>query len=436
MYVNNKGVVFILFFYLLLFASFTTVWGAGFHIHEQSAKAMGMGNAFVGLADDPSALFYNPAGIAFQKGTQIDLGCTAISVPNTKFRGSTKLGNNQASPALGVPLEHVEEKARRDVFLPPNFYVVHSFEDVPVSVGLSLNAIYSLSKRWESDGAFQDEVKDISIRAMNLQPTVAYRIDKYHLAFAVGIDYTYATLRLKKSVYADRYLLVGGYPGQAAEHLGDLEYDGDADGWGYNFGVLWKPLDCLSLGLSYRSKIVLKADGNADFTRFFGPYAGFHGHGDVTINLPDSWSFGVAYRPAKAWTLTCDVERYGWSSFKKLEANFDSRATIPDYYSEKDWEDSWAFRFGVQYDVSERFSVRAGYAYDRTPTPERTLGPELPDADRSNYTVGFSYRQGHVTFDMAYMLVVFQDRHVDNAIQTGTYESKAYLLGANLTYAF
>ena len=429
----NKRVVFILFFCLLFCAGSATVWGSGFHIHEQGAKAMGMGNAFVGLADDPSALFYNPAGIAFQKGTQIDLGATAISVPNTKFRGSTKLGNSQVSP--GFPVEG-EARAKRDVFLPPNLYVVHSFENAPISVGLGINSIYSLSKRWKSGSIFQDEVRDISIKSLNFQPTVAYRLDKYHLAFAFGIDYTYAMLRLEKSVYADHCLFAGGYPGQAADHLGDLEYDGDADGWGYNFGVLWKPLDCLSLGLSYRSKIVLKADGNADFTQFFGPYAGFHGHGDVTINLPDTWSFGIAYHPAKAWTLTCDVERYGWSSFKKLEANFDSRATIPDYYSEKDWDDSWAFRFGVQYDVSEHFTVRAGYAYDRTPTPERTLGPELPDADRDNYTLGFTYRVGHVTFDMAYMLLVFRDRHVDNALQTGTYESKAYLLGANVTYAF
>ncbi|MBR5998577.1 MAG: outer membrane protein transport protein, partial [Deltaproteobacteria bacterium] len=284
----NKRVVFILFFCLLFCAGSVTVWGSGFHIHEQGAKAMGMGNAFVGLADDPSTLFYNPAGIAFQKGTQIDLGATAISVPNTKFRGSTKLGNSQVSP--GFPVEG-EARAKRDVFLPPNLYVVHSFENAPISVGLGINSIYSLSKRWKSGSIFQDEVRDISIKSLNFQPTVAYRLDKYNLAFAVGIDYTYAMLRLEKSVYADIY------------HLGDLEYDGDADGWGYNFGVLWKPLDCLSLGLAYRSKVVLKADGNADFTQVVGPYAGFHGHGDVTINLPDTWSFGIAYHPAKAWTL-------------------------------------------------------------------------------------------------------------------------------------
>ncbi|MBW2186420.1 MAG: outer membrane protein transport protein, partial [Deltaproteobacteria bacterium] len=65
----------------------TIVFGAGFHIREQGAKAMGMANAFVAQADDPSAIFYNPAGIAFQSGTQVSLGVTVINVPETEFKG-------------------------------------------------------------------------------------------------------------------------------------------------------------------------------------------------------------------------------------------------------------------------------------------------------------------------------------------------------------
>ena len=42
---------------------------AGFKINEQGAKAMAMANAFVAQADDPTALYYNPAGIAL-KGSQ------------------------------------------------------------------------------------------------------------------------------------------------------------------------------------------------------------------------------------------------------------------------------------------------------------------------------------------------------------------------------
>ena len=51
---------------------------AGFRVSEQGAKATGMANAFAAQADDPSALAYNPAGIAFLKGNQFSVGTIGI----------------------------------------------------------------------------------------------------------------------------------------------------------------------------------------------------------------------------------------------------------------------------------------------------------------------------------------------------------------------
>ena len=48
-------------------------WGSAFSIAELGARASGMGTAFTSIADDGSALFYNPAGIAFQPGTRFEM---------------------------------------------------------------------------------------------------------------------------------------------------------------------------------------------------------------------------------------------------------------------------------------------------------------------------------------------------------------------------
>jgi long-chain fatty acid transport protein len=423
--------------FLLVFLS-AEVFGAGFHIHEQGAKAMGMGNAFVAQADDPSALFFNPAGIAFQEGTQISLGVTTIFVPETEFKGSTKLGNSSASPLLGVEVTGVDEKARKDVFFPPNFYFTHSMENRPISFGIGFNSIYPLAKRWKSTSPFRDEVREIAIKPFNIQPTVAYRIDKWNLALAFGVDYTYAQVWLEKSPYADNFALgLPVPPGTAATNLGDLEIDGSGDGWGFNFGILWKPIKQVSLGLAYRSEIELDIDGDADFLSFVGPpFNSFSGDVSTEITLPDTWSFGIAYMPTERLTLEFDVDRFGWSSYDELAIDFDSSASLPDSTADKDWDDCWAFRFGAQYGITENFDIRAGYAYDNTPQPSDTVGPELPDADRHNYTIGFGYRVGKATIDVAYMYVDFKDRKVDNSIQTGTYKSDAHLIGANLAYKF
>jgi long-subunit fatty acid transport protein len=48
------------------------------------AKAAGMGTAFVAVADDPSAIAYNPAGLAGSRGTRIYGGATAV-IPSSKY---------------------------------------------------------------------------------------------------------------------------------------------------------------------------------------------------------------------------------------------------------------------------------------------------------------------------------------------------------------
>ena len=58
----------------------------GFSIYEAGARATAMGGAFTATADDGSAIFYNPAGIAFIPGTVLDLNLMPV-MPSTDFTG-------------------------------------------------------------------------------------------------------------------------------------------------------------------------------------------------------------------------------------------------------------------------------------------------------------------------------------------------------------
>src|SRR5437867_10184433 len=65
-----------------------SVFGLGFRIPNQDAAATARGNAFVATADNPSALYYNPAGITQLEGHNVQIGAHLLSV-NSHFEAAT-----------------------------------------------------------------------------------------------------------------------------------------------------------------------------------------------------------------------------------------------------------------------------------------------------------------------------------------------------------
>ncbi|MDO9068952.1 MAG: outer membrane protein transport protein [Deltaproteobacteria bacterium] len=404
----------------------TMSFGAGFKIAEQGAKAMGMANAFAAQADDASALAYNPAGIAFQKGTQLQIGSTTILVPETEFTGTTKLSGTAS----------VTEEANRDIFIAPTVYATTSLEGLPLSFGLGINSFHPLAKRWDAGGAFRDNPYEISIKPINFQPTVAYRLDGLKLALAVGVDITYAQVSLQKMPYLQ-------INPTTYRELGTLGADANGLGYGYNLGLLWKPLSNLSFGVAYRSQVKLYLDGNANFVATSATGQALFGtskiktSGSTEITLPDALSIGVAWKPIEKLTLEFDTERTGWSSYKSFEMKFGpALASFNNKPEAKNWKDVWAYRVGAQYAVTPKMDMRAGYAYDTNPIPGDTLSPELPDADRHNFSLGSGLHNDLGSIDMSYMLVAWKDRNVSNTKQVGTFKSTAHLFAVAVTYKF
>ena len=413
---------------ITLVGTVTQSTAAGFKVGEQGAKPMAMANAFAAQADDPSALAYNPAGIAFQKGTQFQLGTTTILVPQTEFEGTTRLSSTPVS-----------ERANRDIFIAPTLYLTSSMDSLPLSFGLGVNSFNPLAKRWDAGSAFRDSIQEIAIKPINFQPTVAYRLDDLKLAVAAGFDVTYAQVSLQKMVYGPVPPPVNNPYGQ----YGTLGADATAVGYGYNFGLKWNPLDNVSLGAAYRSKVRLDLEGDANFMP--GTYGGSIGYQKTTastdVTLPDSFTIGLAYKPTDKLTLEFDAEWTGWSSYDELVLKFGAPlAAFSNKPNPKNWKDVWAYRLGAQYAVSPMLDLRAGYAYDCSPTPDSTLSPELPDSDRHNVSIGTGLHNQFGSVDLAYMWVHWIDRSVNSSSNlngiSGTFKSDAHLLAASVTLKF
>ena len=78
------------------------------------------------------------------------------------------------------------------------------------------------------------------------------------------------------------------------------------------------------------------------------------------------------------------------------------------------WEDAWAYRFGVQYSVLHWLDLRAGFVYDEKAVPDETLSPLLPSGDRQLYTFGASGHYKSLTLDFAYNYLVDENRTWNN----------------------
>jgi len=423
---------------------------AGLKVNEQGAKAMAMGNAFTAQADDPSALFYNPAGIAFLKGTQVSLGSTIIYVPSTEFNGTTALSGDAPN---GVGNASVFEKAKNDIFIAPAMYATYAFEGTPLTLGFGINSIYPLAKSWDDSSAFRNQIMNIAVKPINFQPTAAYLFENMNLAVAAGIDITHAIVTMQTNSY------VAGTNSDAYE-LGLMGLDGTATDVGWNAGLKWKPLPSLSFGAAYRSEIALKIEGDANFlattatgysimgmtTGATSTYSRSRAVSTVstTITLPASIGLGVAWQPTDKLTVEVDAEQTRWSSMKNLEFKFDSPqfANFNNKPKSLNWKDVWCYKLGGQYAWNKNLDLRAGYMFDKNPIPDSTLGPLLPDADRHSFSIGQGIHNEHFSLDLAYMWTHFVDRTVHNQDsvtllgENGTFKSDVHLFGGSVTVKF
>ena len=112
----------------------------GFALFEHGSRAVGMAGAFGAVADDPSAGYFNPAGLAFLDGTQAMAGFFLITESST-FTG------DDPYPGAGYTVDMESQ-----IFYPPHFHLTGHFSD-SVSWGLSLTTPFGLGTWWPDDYA-------------------------------------------------------------------------------------------------------------------------------------------------------------------------------------------------------------------------------------------------------------------------------------------
>jgi len=382
----------------------------GFGLDEQGAAAMGRANAFAAQADDPTALFYNPAGIGQLHGTQLSLGVTLIS-PSTTLESASSNISTDTTAAL---------------FFPPTLYLSRELSP-EIHLGLGVFTPFGLSTEWPGtwEGRYLTTFSEINTYYIN--PNIAWSPNP-RLHVAAGMSYVPSSVTLRNKLEL------------TPTPDGDAEIEANGDGWGYNAAVLALLPGRSSMGISFRSAVSVDYNGDAQFTPI-----GLSDQVRSSLTLPPMLTLAFANHPSEHFTVEADLQWVGWSSVDKITIDFvDPAFPLSDVETPKNWRNTYSLRLGAER-VGNLFTVRAGYAYDMTPIPDETLDPSLPDSDKHTFSAGLGSHVGNTTIDLAYMFVIPRDRHADNSLPTGPvtfydhrgkYSARIHEVGIGVVYHF
>lgn len=395
---------------LALFGGTGDANAGGFALKEQSATALG--NAFAGAtagAEDISYMFFNPAGLVRHEGNQAAAVLSYIAP-----QGET----NDATTSPFVGGEASSGDAAEDALVPAFYGMWSKSSDLKFAVGI--NTPLGLTTEYSQTWAGRFDAVESAIMTVNINPTVAYRInEKFSIGAGVQIEYMDVTLSN----------MSGG---------GLAEVTGDDWGFGVTLGALYEFSDETRVGFGYRSQVSHVLDGELTVGGVFASNA------EADFTAPDLLTAGVYHDYSDQFAVMAELGWTRWSTFDELRVVNDSGTTLA--LTPEDWEDVWFVALGATWKPNDQWTVRGGIAYDQTPVPDATRTPRLADEDRTWIAVGTQYKASpKFTVDAGYTHIFVKDSTVNLPDRgfpaappalTATYESSIDILTVQGTFRF
>lgn len=369
----------------LIFFPALSVFGLGSRIPNQDAAAIARGNAFAATADNPSAIYYNPAGITQLKGHNVQVG--SLFYLNIDVQHKSPFG--------------VDTKNDSEIIPVPQLHYVFSPKGQPFSFGLGVYAPYGLGVKWPDNAPFRSAGLEAKLTYITLNPVFAWQPHPT-LSIAAGPTFNYSKAKLVQGVAVSPF---------------QFRFEGDDWAYGFDAGILWQPHPQWSFGAKYSSATTLDYDGRGKFrpsAPFLPPSANTKTH----LDFPQIVVGGVSFRPTTNWNIEVNVDWSDWDSVDN--AVIDGVGTLP-----LNWHSSYFYEFGVTRQLGRGYFVSAGYFFSEASTPERNYTPIVPDTDLHVASVGFGYNGEKWTWAVAGQLIGGGSRKVDDSVNptvNGSYQ--------------
>jgi len=356
----------------------------GFRIDEQGATATALGGAFVAQADDPSAVYYNPAGLSFLKAGGFAAGTSVQTLGELQFQG----GSPGIAGGTSGELDGGSE------------ILLHAYWVQPLApnvvLGLGAFQPFFMKNSWANPETFSGRLltTQAEIDTYDVNANLSLRLTK---RFSLGVGAVYRVAEISHGRRLSRF---NPLTGEDAD-VGTVAITTDQEsGIGWNAGFLLKASEKLSFGASYRSAIDLTyagaglltqvATGNSQFDTLIAATIPFGTDLPVstTLELPDTLRVGFAFGLGKSATVEVDADWTGWSSVQSLPFEFTSEPSFSQTIDLR-LDDAVAYRFGLRLKQLSGAEFRFGFVFEESAQTAGTLNPFLADADTNAASFGW-----------------------------------------------
>ena len=361
-----------------------TASAAGFGIYQASARGIAVGDTLVGSTGDASANYYNPANLTEVEGTATKFGVTVIAPRAKVDYGRT--GDKVA--------------AKNQYFYVPHLFASHQLSE-QFWMGLGLYSEFGLGTAYPKDWVGQEDSLKTDLTTVTFNPNVAWKIcDK--VSVAAGLRVMYLDILIRKTPTSALPPVPGFPPALSIP----TEMRADSIGYGYVLGVTVKPIEDLSIGLVYRSSVRQNAEGDVEYsvnpqnvasmlgmTRTSGTVKG-------SLTFPESVILGANYKATEDLALGVALTWTRWSRFDALTMhlrNYPSDGAMTTSSEPKNWSNVMRYSVGLEYSLSDAWTLMAGYIHDRDPINLNYADAKLPAGNRNLFNLGLGWSQGSLT---------------------------------------
>ncbi|MCD4818781.1 MAG: outer membrane protein transport protein [Candidatus Cloacimonetes bacterium] len=428
-----------LFFLIVFVISVSSLFGNGLSLNSIGSKALGMGGAFVGYANDATAIYWNPAGLA-QQNSSLKFALSDI-VPYANYEAD---GSDYGYPAQAFS---IKSETKTNHYFNPNLFFNYRKDKmafafgiyIPAGLGTEYNG-KDLASLTENDESIEWMSK---IGAVNFSPAFAYQIHE-KLSLGIAGNMYYALFEMKR---------LGGSADTNGDNIDEaFQYSEESTGIGMSATLATKfdITEKISIGLTYRIPTKVTLEGEA--VNKFMPIAATSmqttapeiSEFERELTWPGWFAAGIAFRAMDKLVFTFDAQLSQWSELDKLITEFDDTVWNQLAIASEEnefvllWEDKTQIRFGVEYGINESWDIRCGYYYDPAPAPDETLNILFPSSTNNVLTSGFGYDFGKFSTDFGIEYLFGAERKVvetdDNMPGIHQMNILAYSLGINYNF--